>query len=61
MINTSGSGYDKDLIYKGDMTKWKKWVILLKFRMAVTLADSDPALAKTYAEAAYNAGYLLTS
>ncbi|TZG00064.1 SusD/RagB family nutrient-binding outer membrane lipoprotein (plasmid) [Chryseobacterium panacisoli] len=56
MINTSGSGYDKDLIYKGDMTKWKKMGNSLKFRMAVTLADSDPALAKTYAEAAYTAG-----
>ncbi|AZA90995.1 Susd and RagB outer membrane lipoprotein [Chryseobacterium nakagawai] len=56
MMDTSVRGYDKDLIYKGDMTKWKKMANSLKFRMAVTLSDVEPALAKTYAEAAYSGG-----
>lgn len=55
-INTTGTGYDKDLIYKGDMNKWKKMGNSLKFRMAVALADVEPALAKTHAEAAYSGG-----
>ncbi|CAI8724002.1 SusD/RagB family nutrient-binding outer membrane lipoprotein [Chryseobacterium sp. IT-36CA2] len=56
MIDTSGTGYSNDLIYKGDMSKWKKMGNSLKFRLAVTLADAEPALAKTYAEAAYSGG-----
>ncbi|WP_160136096.1 SusD/RagB family nutrient-binding outer membrane lipoprotein [Chryseobacterium sp. c4a] len=56
MMDTSVKGYDKDLIYKGDMVKWKKMANSLKFRMAVTLSDVEPGLAKTYAEAAFAGG-----
>jgi hypothetical protein len=56
MINTNQSGYTDDIFYKGNMAKWKKMANSLKFRLAVTLADVEPALSKTYAEAAYNAG-----
>ncbi|MBT2620870.1 SusD/RagB family nutrient-binding outer membrane lipoprotein [Chryseobacterium sp. ISL-6] len=56
LINTSEIGYDKDLIYKGDMFKWKKMGNSLKFRLAIALADVEPVLAKTYAEAAYTGG-----
>ncbi|MDQ0592811.1 hypothetical protein QFZ37_001180 [Chryseobacterium ginsenosidimutans] len=56
MINTNQSGYTDDIFYKGNMGKWKKMANSLKFRLAVTLADVEPALSKTYAEAAYNAG-----
>ncbi|MDR2237785.1 MAG: SusD/RagB family nutrient-binding outer membrane lipoprotein [Chryseobacterium sp.] len=56
LINTSEVGYPNDLIYKGDMSRWKKMGNSLKFKLAVTLSDVDPALAKTYAEAAYSAG-----
>lgn len=56
MINTSESGYTDDLFYKGNMTNWKKMGNSLKFRLAVTLADVDPTLAKATAEAAYAAG-----
>lgn len=55
-INTTESGYTEDLYYKGNMAKWKKMGNSLKFRLAVTLSDVDPTLAKTHAEAAYNAG-----
>lgn len=56
MININQSGYTDDIFYNGNMTKWKKMANSLKFRLAVTLADVEPALSKTYAEAAYNAG-----
>jgi hypothetical protein len=56
MININQSGYADDIFYKGNMSKWKKMANSLKFRLAVTLADVEPTLAKTYAEAAYNAG-----
>lgn len=56
MINTAEKGYSNDLIYRGDMSKWVKMGNSLKFRMAVSLADVEPALAKTYAEAAFNGG-----
>ncbi|MCY1663325.1 SusD/RagB family nutrient-binding outer membrane lipoprotein [Chryseobacterium sp. SL1] len=56
MININQSGYTDDIFYKGNMSKWKKMANSLKFRLAVTLADVEPALSKSYAEAAYNAG-----
>lgn len=56
MINTTQSGYTDDIFYKGNMSKWKKMANSLKFRLAVTLSDVEPAIAKTNAEAAYNAG-----
>ncbi|MET3035353.1 SusD/RagB family nutrient-binding outer membrane lipoprotein [Chryseobacterium sp. NRRL B-14859] len=56
MINTNESGYTDDLFYKGNMTNWKKMGNSLKFRLAVTLSDVDPAFAKANAEAAYAAG-----
>jgi hypothetical protein len=55
-INTSESGYTDDIFYKGNMGKWKKMGNSLKFRLAVTLSDVEPALAKTNAEASYSAG-----
>lgn len=56
MINVNETGYSNDLIYKGDMNQWKKMANSLKFKMGVTLADVEPALAKTYAEAAFTSG-----
>lgn len=56
MININQSGYTDDIFYNGNMAKWKKMANSLKFRLAVTLSDVEPTLAKTYAEAAYNAG-----
>lgn len=59
MINTTESGYSNDLYYGGNMSKWKKMANSLKFRLAVTLSDVEPALAKTYAEAAYTNGLFI--
>lgn len=45
-----------DLVYFGDMAKWKKFANSLKLRLAMNLADEDPALSKANAEAAIAAG-----
>lgn len=39
-------GFDNDILYNGDISKWKKAANSLKFRMAIRLADSDAAKAK---------------
>lgn len=58
-ISTSASGYDKeDLVYYGDMAKWKKLANSIKLRLAINLADSDATTAKTAAEAAITAGVM---
>ena len=52
-LNTTGAGFGSgDLIYKGDMTKWKAFGNSLKLRLALVIADSDPAKAKTLVAAA---------
>jgi hypothetical protein len=48
----SGSFDGADLIYGGDVASWKKFAYSLKLRMAMTLADVNPTLSKTAAEAA---------
>ncbi|GGP05797.1 hypothetical protein GCM10010992_23310 [Cloacibacterium rupense] len=58
-INLSKSGYDKeDLVYYGDMSKWTRLANSIRLRLAINLADTDPALAKTTAEAAVASGVL---
>lgn len=61
-INT-GNGFEssQDPIYGGDMTKWKKAAISLKLRLAMRLADSNPALSKQKAEEAITAGPIVTN
>lgn len=44
---------DADLLFGGDASKWKKFANSLKLRMAIHLADVDPALAKSTIEANY--------
>ncbi len=39
-----------DLIYVGDVEKWKVFATTLKFRLGMMLADSDPSTAKTIVE-----------
>ena len=52
-INTAqGSFGTGDLVYSGDMDKWKKFANGLKLNMGLTLADVDPTTAKTLIEAA---------
>lgn len=52
-LNPSAPSFgNADLIYGGDVAKWIKFANSLKLRMGITLADSDPAKAKSVVEAA---------
>lgn len=55
---TSGSGYTEDLVYGGDMSKWKKVANSIKLRLALNLADVDPATSKAMAESAVASGVM---
>lgn len=57
---TAGTGFSEDLVYRGDMTKWKKFANSIKLRLALNLADVDPANSKMMAESAVASG-LMTS
>lgn len=47
-----------DLIYGGDVAKWKKFGYSLMLRMAMRLTKADAATAKTYAEKAFAGGVM---
>lgn len=56
-LNTSAGSFGSgDLIYGGDVVKWKKFANTLKLKMGITIADSDPAAAKTIIESAVTGG-----
>jgi hypothetical protein len=59
-IDASGSYDAKDLIYAGDINKWKKFANTLRLRLALHVTKADPALAKAEGEAAILGG-LFTS
>lgn len=61
-IHTSNEGYfGGDLVYHGDMAKWKKFANSIKLRLAMNLADVDPATSKAKAEAAIASGVMTSS
>jgi len=45
-----------DIVYKGDMLKWKKLANALKLRLAINLSDVDAVKAQAAAEAAVQSG-----
>ncbi|MCC9017020.1 SusD/RagB family nutrient-binding outer membrane lipoprotein [Flavobacterium lipolyticum] len=47
-----------DLIYKGDVAKWKTLANSVKLKLGLHLADIEPAKAKTIVESAYNSGVM---
>jgi len=53
-LDETGSGFasGQDPVYGGDVSLWKKAANSLKLRMAMRLADSNPAVSKQMAEAA---------
>lgn len=53
-------GYDIDLVYKGNMAKWKKFGNTLKLQMGLNLSDINQAKAKSMIESAYQDGVILT-
>lgn len=46
LLNTANGAVTGDLVYKGDVLKWKKLVNSLRLRIALRIADKEPALAK---------------
>ena len=56
-LNTSAASFGSaDVVYGGDVAKWKKFANSLKLKMGITIADADNAKAKSVVEAAYTAG-----
>ena len=56
LFDTSSSLNYPDLIYSGDITKWKKFNASLRMLLAIKLCDVDPAIGKTRFAKAYNDG-----
>ncbi|PSQ80598.1 MAG: hypothetical protein BRD40_04250 [Bacteroidetes bacterium QS_1_65_9] len=57
MIDASGTALASgDLIYGGDMSKWKKFANSLKMRAAMRISDRKPDVAATAVEEAVEAG-----
>lgn len=54
----NGSFGKADLIYNGNVTKWKILANSIKLKMGLHLADVDPALAKNMVESAYASGIM---
>jgi hypothetical protein len=45
-----------DLIYNGDVVKWKKWAYSLMLRLAMRVSEADASLAATYVDKAIAGG-----
>ncbi len=50
-----------DVIYKGDVKKWRKFGYSVMLRMAMRMSNVDAATAKTYAEKAIAGGVILAN
>ena len=59
--STSASWVEGDLIYGGNITRWRKFANSLRMRMAMRIVDADPAKAQSEFVAAYNAGGFTTN
>ncbi len=46
LINTAANPIAGDLVYGGNLTKWKKFANSLRLRIALRIADKDPANGK---------------
>ena len=56
MFDTNGSLTEADILYHGDISKWKKFNAPLRMLMAIKLADVDPATGQTRFAKAYADG-----
>ena len=58
--STIGTGSDdlgnSDVIYGGDLTKWKKFANSLMLRLAMRISNVDPGLAQQYVQSAISGG-----
>lgn len=62
LLNTANGAVTGDLVYKGEISKWKKLVNSLRLRIALRISDREPVLAKQAAiDATSDAGGLISS
>ncbi|WP_347052189.1 SusD/RagB family nutrient-binding outer membrane lipoprotein [Flavobacterium olei] len=62
LLNTASGTVNGDLVYKGDILKWKKLVNSLRLRIALRISDREPVLAKQAAiDATADAAGVFTS
>ncbi|WP_445381484.1 SusD/RagB family nutrient-binding outer membrane lipoprotein [Robiginitalea sp. IMCC43444] len=54
--NLSGTGFETDNLYFGDLQAWQKFAASLKLRLGIRLADVNPALASATVESAFATG-----
>ncbi len=57
-FNTSGSLTSADILYNGDISKWKKFNATLRAMMAIKMADVDPTNGKARFAKAYQDGMI---
>ncbi len=57
-FDTSGSLSNADIIYNGDISKWKKFNATLRMMMAIKMADVDPVNGKERFAQAYQDGII---
>ncbi len=55
-FDTSGSLTEADILYNGDIAKWKKFNASMRMMLAIKLADVDPSSGKTRFAKAYADG-----
>jgi hypothetical protein len=61
-LNTSGSSLGTaDQIYKGDVTKWKKFAASIQLKMGLLIANTDPASASKAVMSAVGTGVFASS
>jgi len=61
-LKTSAESFGgADIIYDGNVAKWKKFANSLKLKMGMTIADADNAKAKTVVESAVAGGVFTSS
>ena len=58
-LNASGRIETADLLYAGDVAKWKKFGYSLLLRAGMRLSEVDAAKAQTVVQAAFNGGVIL--
>ncbi|RYJ38296.1 RagB/SusD domain protein [Flavobacterium anhuiense] len=62
LLNAANGSVTGDLVYKGDIAKWKKFVNSLRLRIALRISDREPVLAKQAAiDATSDAAGLISS
>lgn len=59
--STKGTFKSGELIYNGDITKWKKLANSLKLRIGIRMADVNPAKAKQVIESAVASGVIVSN